>query len=99
MSSSVSGSFWRQRVESLYPQYGTGADGLCSAEAARKLGQYGPNIVVQDQRSRLLGKIARKFAEPLVAILLMTGALSAATGDPAGFAIINRLLGDAIADV
>jgi len=43
---------------------------LSAAEAARRLAQHGPNAVVATPHRRIALKIAKRFAEPLVAILL-----------------------------
>jgi P-type Mg2+ transporter len=45
-------------------------------------------LVVEHRRTRLLARVAKRFAEPLVAILLIAAAISGATGDLTSFAII-----------
>ncbi len=50
--------------------------------------QFGRNSVSDAPNRRVLWKIARKFAEPLVAILVVAAGISALTGDFASFGII-----------
>src|SRR6185369_12504105 len=54
--------------------------GLTSAEAARRLAQYGPNEPVRIRRLSGIRQLARLFATPLVAILLAAAIISAALG-------------------
>ena len=62
--------------------------GLASADAARRLGQYGPNQIAPRRRLRVVRGLLTRFANPLVLILLGAAAVSAATGDVASFSII-----------
>jgi P-type Mg2+ transporter len=48
--------------------------------------------VAESPRLDILRKIARRFAEPLVAILLVAAAISGATGDLGSFAIILTVI-------
>ena len=56
------------------------ASGLTSAEAARRLVQYGPNEPVRVRRLSTLHQLVRLFATPLVAILLVAAIISATLG-------------------
>jgi Mg2+-importing ATPase len=62
--------------------------GLTSAEAAERLARDGPNVIDTRRYQSLTTKIARRIAEPLVAILLISAAISGATGDWQSFIII-----------
>lgn len=59
----------------------TSPRGLSAEEAGRRLQEYGPNVVTQEQRygrARLLG---RTCANPLVILLLLLATVSLVTGD------------------
>jgi Mg2+-importing ATPase len=45
-----------------------------------RLQQYGANTVAEAPRLDIINRIAKRFAEPLVAILLVAAAISGATG-------------------
>ena len=72
--------------------------GLTSAEAARRLAAYGPNEPVSVKRLSAVVQLWHLFANPLVLILLVASAISAALGEHADAAIIVAivLLGIAI---
>jgi Mg2+-importing ATPase len=84
--------FWQRPIAALYRQVGSSASGLSAADAAVRLEEFGPNTVAATPRRRLALKIAKRFAEPLVAILLVAAAISAATGDLASFLIIVTVI-------
>jgi Mg2+-importing ATPase len=81
-------AFWCRPLGTLFEETHSRAAGLSAAEAAERLARVGPNAVAQAPHMRLAVKIARRFAEPLVAILLVAAAISGFTGDVASFAII-----------
>ena len=67
-------------------------NGLSSAEANRRLQQYGANrLVPATQRSVLLQFLAH-FKNPLVLVLLMAAGISALTGDLTGALIIGAIV-------
>jgi P-type Mg2+ transporter len=74
------------------------AEGLTSAEAARRLAQFGPNEPVVGRRLSALFQLLRLFANPLVIILFVASAISAVLGQAADASIIVTmvLLGVAI---
>ncbi len=80
--------FWRIPIADLFARVQASAAGLTSAEATARLARYGTNTVVDAPRMRIAVKIAKRFAEPLVAILLVAAAISGLTGDVASFVII-----------
>ncbi|HET6332069.1 MAG TPA: cation-transporting P-type ATPase, partial [Polyangiales bacterium] len=55
--------------------------GLTSAEAARKLAQYGPNDPTPKKQRSHLTELLLQFANPLVAILLFASVVSAFIGE------------------
>lgn len=66
--------------------------GLTSAEAVRRLAVYGSNTVEAKATTGLMVKILRRFAQPLVLILLVAAAVSGLTGDPASVIIILTIV-------
>ena len=85
-------AFWCRPLDALFGQTESRPAGLTAAAAAERLARVGPNAVAQAPRLRLARKVARRFAEPLVAILLVAAAISGFTGDTASFAIIVTVI-------
>jgi len=84
--------FWdRPRRELLDLLQATPA-GLTSAKAARRLRLYGPNSLAQESRFAALIDLLRFFANPLVIILVLASAISAALGDPVNGLIIIAMV-------
>jgi len=90
-------SFWRASAPAVLAQIGTNRGGLGSEEAAARLSHIGRNTIDIDRRRGLHLKIAKRFAEPLVAILLVAAAISGFTGDIASFMIIVSVIGLSVA--
>ncbi len=81
-------TFWCLGIEALFDQVASRAAGLTRVEAKERFLRFGPNIVAEHPSTRLLARVAKRFTEPLVAILLIAAVISGATGDLASFAII-----------
>jgi Mg2+-importing ATPase len=62
--------------------------GLTSAEAAKRLRQYGYNEIAESKRLSGLLDFLVRFKNPLVLILVFAAIVSAVTGDPVGASII-----------
>jgi Mg2+-importing ATPase len=92
MSDSSNDAFWVRPLDTLFGETHSRPAGLTSAEAAERLARVGPNAVAQAPHMRLAVKVAKRFAEPLVAILLVAAAISGFTGDTASFAIIVTVI-------
>ncbi|MCP8938151.1 magnesium-translocating P-type ATPase [Alsobacter sp. SYSU M60028] len=84
--------FWRQPAPALLAAAGASLEGLTSAEAERRLTEFGRNVVQEPIRRRLIAKIVRRVAEPLIAILIVAALVSAALGDHASFVIIVAII-------
>jgi P-type Mg2+ transporter len=63
--------------------------GLTTAEAAARLVEYGPNLIVPHRRRRLVLEFLSRFGNPLVLVLLVASGISALTGDTTSFIIIS----------
>ena len=66
--------------------------GLTSADAARRLAQYGPNEPVPVRRFSALHQLLRLFANPLAGILLVAALLAALLGQRADAGIIVTIV-------
>ncbi len=88
MSDAAFDRFWCQPTQVLLDRLATRPAGLSRTEAEDRLLRYGPNTVADAPRLDIFRNIARRFAEPLVAILLVAAAVSGATGDLGSFGII-----------
>ena len=85
-------AFWKQPAAALLAELGTTDSGLTSREAALRLQRYGNNDAAAPKRPPAWLRFIRLLANPLVVILLVASALSAATGDVASFVIIASIV-------
>jgi len=79
---------WQEPADRLLIMLRAKASGLETAEALSRLSTYGPNDAADVKRTPLWLQFLARFSNPLVIILLIASAVSAATGDIASFAII-----------
>ena len=66
--------------------------GLTSSQAAQRLAEFGPNEPVRVRRFSALAQLAQLFANPLVIILLVASAISAAVGQKTDASIIFSIV-------
>ena len=57
------------------------ASGLSSAEAQRRLAEFGPNEIRREEKATRLALLARQFASPVIWLLLGASVVSAALGE------------------
>ena len=76
----------------MLARLGTTAAGLDAATARSRLAAYGPNDAAAEKRTPLVLQFLARFRNPLIIILLIASALSAATGDVPSFAIITAIV-------
>jgi Mg2+-importing ATPase len=77
----------------LLEQFHSRPDGLTQEEAETRLGQYGKNIFIKEQRLSFFQRLWENLRNPLVILLAVLDALSFLTGDPhAGILIAIMLL-------
>lgn len=81
-------AFWTQSNDEILRKLSAKAEGLSLAEASERLRRYGPNRAVAGLPRTLAAKLAKRIAEPLIAILLIAAGISGATGDWQSFIII-----------
>ena len=73
-------------------EFAVTTSGLSADEAAARLAANGRNVIADRARHRLFGKILRRLADPLIAILAVAAAVSGISGDWASCAIILAIL-------
>ncbi|PWU19397.1 MAG: magnesium-translocating P-type ATPase [Candidatus Rokuibacteriota bacterium] len=79
-------------LEQALDRCGGSERGLSSAEAAIRLGRWGPNEVEPPRRFAALRELGRYLANPLVLILLVASGVSAAFGQVVSAVIIGLML-------
>jgi P-type Mg2+ transporter len=79
---------WQDPVDRLLILLKTRPAGLETAEVQTRLTIYGPNDAATVKRSPRWLQFLARFGNPLIIILLIASAVSAATGDVASFVII-----------
>jgi Mg2+-importing ATPase len=82
---------WRGRDETLV-RLEASPEGLSSAEAHRRLERVGPNEPVERRRGAVLRELLGFLANPLVLILIVASAVSAALRDVVNAAIIALMV-------
>jgi Ca2+-transporting ATPase len=60
---------------------GPASQGLSTAQAAARQAEDGPNVVAPPPRRGIILRIGRQLADPLVALLMVAGMVTAALGD------------------
>ena len=81
-------NFWKRPPIEIAGNGADWASGLTAGEADRQLARFGPNAIVTAPTSHILLKILRRFAQPLVLVLLVAAVVSGLTGDVASTVII-----------
>ena len=66
----------------VFARMKSAAEGLSDAEAARRLEETGPNIVVEERRRGWPWRLLTAARNPLVILLVVLAGVSFATGDP-----------------
>jgi len=65
--------------EDVLREMGSGEDGLASAEAERRLGQYGPNRLEEGKKTTILERIFAQISDPMVLVLIVAAIISGVT--------------------
>lgn len=84
--------WWRLSRAGLLAAFRTGERGLSGREARSRLARCGRNEFRSDAEVPAWLQFARRFANPLVLILLVASLLSALTGEMAGASVIVALV-------
>jgi P-type Mg2+ transporter len=85
-------AFWKRSPAALFAELAATENGLTSQEAALRLLRDGGNDAAAPKRAPAWLQLTRRLANPLVVILLLASALSAATGDVPSFVIITGIV-------
>ncbi|OPY95163.1 magnesium-translocating P-type ATPase [Bradyrhizobium sacchari] len=93
---SQASQFWRLSADALCTRLGCSLQGLTGAEAAERLGRFGPNSDAPPRIEGAMRAILRRLLEPLSLILLVAGLVSMLTGDDIGGLIIVLILAGSI---
>ena len=75
---------YTQSAEEVLSGLGVGADGLTTAEAQKRLEQYGPNKLKEAEKPTLLQRFIEQLKDPMLIILMIAAGVSALTGMLAG---------------
>ncbi len=84
--------FWQLPQAELERRVGSGAKGLSAREAEERLLRHGPNAFGGRRRYGLALKMASRFRNPLVLILIGAALISALTGEISSFVIISVIV-------
>ncbi len=84
--------FWTESPADALQRLQSRPEGLSEAEAAARLAKWGLNQLKPEKPQALLIEFLKRFRNPLVIILLLASAVSAATGDIVSFAIIGSIV-------
>jgi len=83
---------WEEPVDRILARLVTTSAGLAATEVQPRLKTFGPNDAAVVKRTPLWLQFLFRFRNPLVIILLVASALSAATGDVTSFVIVVTIV-------
>ncbi len=89
-------AFWLDGLDPVAARLDATPVGLSSAEAAARRERFGTNLAVVRAERSLIVRLARRLAEPLVAILLIAAAVTGLTGDWQSAAVILVIVAGSI---
>ena len=84
--------YWKQPIKALLAGLAATHDGLTTNEASLRLLRYGRNDAIDHKRTPGRLRLTQRLSNPLVIILLLASAISAAMGDLASFAIVASIV-------
>ncbi|WP_249021558.1 cation-transporting P-type ATPase [Conexibacter sp. S30A1] len=70
----------QERIDSLLAHLGTRSTGLSAREAARRLTQFGPNVISRTAKQGRIRELVRQLVHPLALLLWVAAVLAAASG-------------------
>jgi Mg2+-importing ATPase len=85
-------SFWSIPSSELLQQLQTTLKGLTDDEAAKRLTEYGLNLLKPKKKSDTLTLLLTQFKSPLILILIFASGLSFFLGDPTNALIILTII-------
>ena len=84
--------WWQQEPADALRRLASSAQGLTTGQAGERLLRHGANRLAPARRWALADQVGRRLRDPLVLVLLVAGALSLATGEPASAGIIAAVI-------
>src|SRR5579859_1615362 len=89
--------YWSQKPDALMNMLGSSANGLSQAQADRKLGEVGHNVLDTKSQVTPVGLFLNQFKSPIMLILIFATIAAALLGDLVDAVIITLIvLGSAI---
>ncbi len=73
--------FSTMKTSAVLAKLGVKAAGLTDGEAARRLLEFGPNVIAKEREMNVILEFLSNFTSPLVVILLIASAVSASFGE------------------
>ena len=83
---------WDQPLPDVCAALRTSSEGLSAAEAADRRKSHGPNLIERPQQRRVIVGLLRRFANPLVLILVFAALVAALSREEASFLIIASVV-------
>ncbi len=71
--------FYTEQAANVFEEVSSNENGLASGEAAKRLEQNGPNKLKQEKKDSLLKRFLSQLRDPMIIILIIAAAVSAAT--------------------
>ena len=84
----LAGAYWSRPADQLLLELGSSSGGLAAADAAARLARWGPNTLRTRRRVGPLALLLRQLTNPLVLILVVAAAISAAVQEPVDATVI-----------
>jgi Ca2+-transporting ATPase len=86
MSKSSRSADWASKdIETVLKELGTNSEkGLTSEEARARLGEYGENILVEEEKESFLDALKEEAREPMILLLIIVGILYSILGTQGG---------------
>src|SRR5699024_9889345 len=67
---------YQKTIEEIYSEYQTNKDGLSDKEAERRLGLFGKNVLIQNNKKSKWKIFLSQFKNIMVILLLLVGVMS-----------------------
>lgn len=74
-------AFYAQDVQTVLSKLDSSANGLTSAEAKKRMEEYGPNALEEGEQKSLLGKFLDQFKDFMIVVLLAAALISGVLGE------------------
>lgn len=84
--------YYQQSVEEVLQRVDTTVSGLASEEAAKRLAQYGPNVLTEGKKLPVFLLFLKQFQDLLVIILLLAAGISFVSGQKESTLVISVVL-------